>query len=186
MLPFSLLGATVTWNGLPSPFYYLQREQTNVQAPYELAGQAEAELIFTYDGLASAPVRIPVVATKAGLYPVVFNQDFSINSAENPALPGSVVILFLTGQGVTSPPNITGALATDGLAEPAADVAVEFGGSAAELLFQGQTPGTAGVTQLNALIDEALEQGVPLAVVVRVGEAVSQDGVVVWAGAPVP
>ena len=183
LLPFSRLGATVTWNGLPSPFYYLQREQTNVQAPYELAGLDEAELIVTYGGVASAPLRVPVVATKAGLYPVVFNQDFSVNSAENPALPGSVVILFLTGQGVTSPPSVTGALATDGSAEPVADVAVEFGGSEVELLFQGQTPDTAGVTQLNALIDGDLEQGIPLAVVVRVGEAVSQEGVVVWMGA---
>ena len=49
---------------------------------YELAGQDEAELIVTLDGIASAPVRVPIVATKAGLYPVVFNQDFSINSAE--------------------------------------------------------------------------------------------------------
>ncbi len=183
LLPVSLLGVSVTWNGLPSPLYYLQRDQTNVQAPYELAGQDEAELVVTYDGVASEPLRVPVVATKAGLYPVVFNQDFSINSAENPAPPGSVVVLFLTGQGVTSPPSITGAFPTNGLPEPAADVAVEFGGSGVQLLFQGQTPGTAGVTQLNALIDAALQQGVPLTVVVRVGEAVSQEGVVVWVGA---
>ena len=182
VLPFELAGVTITWNGMPSPAYFVSEGQINVQIPYEKATDPEVELIIIYRGQASVPVRLPVVPAKAGLFPVVFNQDGTINSEQNPASPGSVIIVFVTGQGVTAPPSPTGAYPMNGVfPEPVADVAVEIGGAASEILFKGQAPFTAGVMQLNARLGSATGS---LVILVRIGQAISQDGVVVWVGAP--
>jgi uncharacterized protein (TIGR03437 family) len=65
---------------------------------------------------------VDVVASKPGIFTLngsgsgqaaVLNQDGSINSPRNPADPGSVVSLFLTGTGQTSPPSVEGEIARD-------------------------------------------------------------------------
>ena len=178
LLPFTVAGVRVTWNGMDAPFYYAQKQQLNVQAPYEIAGLDEVEITVIYNGTASPPVRLPVAATKAGLFPTVFNQDGSVNSEANPASAGTVVIFFLTGQGVTSPPSPTGGFPVDVFPTPVANVRVEVGGVDSQLEFQGQAPFTAGVTQLNVRLSDV--QPGQHAVVVWVGEAMSQDGVSVW------
>ena len=178
LLPFTVAGVRVTWNGIDSPLYYVQKLQLNVQPPYEIAGLDEVEIVVTYGGGASPAVRLPVVATKAGLFPLTFNQDGSINSETNPAAAKSVVIFFLTGQGVTDPPSRTGGFPTDGFPVPVAGVRVEIGGVDSQLEFQGQAPFTAGVMQLNVRLADL--QPAQHAVFVWVGEAMSQDGVTVW------
>ncbi len=177
-LPFELAGVTVAWNGMTSPLYFVSAEQINAQVPYETAAETELELVVTHRGLAGAPATTPVTPTKAGLFPVVLNQDGTVNSAANPAAPGTIAIFFLTGQGVTTPPSVTGAFPMNGFPEPVAAVVVEVGGEALEILFKGQAPFTAGVMQINARLGSAAGA---LAVRVRVGDAVSQEGVVVWA-----
>ena len=39
---------------------------------------------------------------------IVQNQDFSLNSPQNPAPRGSVITVYLTGQGAVNPPVATG------------------------------------------------------------------------------
>ncbi len=177
-LPFELAGVTVAWNGMPSPLYFVSAEQINAQVPYETAAETELELVVTHRGRSSAPATAQVTPAKAGLFPVVFNQDGTVNAAANPAAAGTIVVLFLTGQGVTTPPSVTGAFPGNGYPEPVAPVVVEVGGEALEILFKGQAPLTAGVMQINARLGSGAGA---LAVRVRVGDALSQEGVVVWA-----
>jgi uncharacterized protein (TIGR03437 family) len=176
-LPTRLGGVSVRFNLTAAPIYFARADQLNVQVPYELAGLSETTLTVNFDG-GAASARLPVVAVRPGLYPRVFNQDGSVNSPENPAAPGSVVVLFGTGQGVTDPPSPTGAFPRDGFPVPAAPAAVRIGGREAELLFRGQAPGTAGVIQLNVRIPDGAS-GAALPVVWSVGEAGSQAGVTV-------
>ena len=168
---------TVAWNGMTSPLYFVSDEQINAQVPYETAAATELELTVTHRGRSSAAATVRATPTKAGLFPVVLNQDGTVNSAANPAAAGTVVVLFLTGQGVTTPPSVTGALPMNGYPEPVAPVVVEVGGEALEILFKGQAPLTAGVMQINARLARAPAR-LPCASVV--GDAVSQAGVVVW------
>jgi uncharacterized protein (TIGR03437 family) len=174
-LPTRLGGVSVRFNLTAGPLYFARAEQINVQIPYELAGQTEATLTVNYGG-GAATVRLPLAATHPGLYPRIFNQDGSVNSPQNPAAPGSIVVLFGTGQGVTSPASPTGALATDPFPVPAAPTTLRIGAREAELLFRGQAPGTAGVIQLNARVPEG-SSGSALPVVWTVGLAESQAGV---------
>jgi len=178
VLPFELAGVTVTFDGMRSPLYFVSKTQINAQVPYEKALETEVDLVVSYRGQSSEPVQLAVVAAKAGLFPAVFNQDGTLNSELNPATAGSAVTLFVTGQGVTIPPSRSGAYPTGGLfPKPVAAVGVEIGGEPVATLFEGQAPFTAGVMQLNVKLGDASGA---LAVKVFIGDAASQEGVVVW------
>ena len=52
----------------------------------------------------------PAVFTVDGVYAAALNQDGTINSADNPAAPGSIVSIFATGLGPISPAQADGTL----------------------------------------------------------------------------
>jgi uncharacterized protein (TIGR03437 family) len=89
----------------------------------------------------------PGVSTQAA----AFNQDGTVNGPSNPARPSSVVSIYGTGFGPTSPPCATGGLnapgpvnlALDGVAVDNGTV-VQYAGGAPTLLC--------GVVQLNLVI----------------------------------
>ena len=154
-LPTSGPGLDVRINGVPSPLYYARAGQLNVQVPYEVAGAATAEIVVRVNGQSSEAVAVPVVPTRPNLFPRVWNENGTLNSRENPAAAGSIVVLFATGSGVTTPATRTGEKPTGGVyPAPAAPVVLTIGGSAAILRFAGQAPGTAGVLQVNAQVPE--------------------------------
>jgi uncharacterized protein (TIGR03437 family) len=174
-LPNSAANVAVTWNGIGAPLYFVRHDQVNAQVPYELNGASEAQLIIQRDGRSSAAKIVAIVPTHPGLFPAVWNQDGSVNSPANPATPGSIVILYATGQGVTGPASVTGAAALDLFPDPVAPVRLEVGGASAEILFRGQAPGTTGVMQINARVPPGLAGTLPLKL--TVGSASSQTGV---------
>jgi uncharacterized protein (TIGR03437 family) len=132
----SLGGVSVTTNGIPSPLLYVGTEQINFQAPFEIAGAAQADIAFastqlnlsdsrTLAVVASNPVAFlnPVAQLASfshciqngggysgGPLPLALNADGSLNTCTNPAALGSVVTIFLAGFGVTSPAQSTGAI----------------------------------------------------------------------------
>jgi len=176
-LPTRLGGVSVRFNLSAAPLYFVRSDQLNVQVPYEMAGQTEAIITVNYDGVPTS-IRVPVVATHPGLFPRAFNQDGTLNSPDNPAVPGSIVVLFGTGQGVTTPPSLTGRFPGDSFPVPVAPTALRIGGRDAELLFQGQAPGTAGVIQFNARIPDGVS-GSAVPVVWTAGSAQSQPEVTI-------
>lgn len=179
-LPISGPGVSVAWNGIPAPLYFARSDQLNVQVPYELAGVPEAQLTVTVNGLTSDRVAIPVVATHPGLFPAVWNQDGTLNSPDNRAAVGSIVVLYATGQGVTMPASRTGAYpdpATAIYPAPLAETTLRIGGIVAELLFAGHAPGTAGVMQVNARVPFGIVPGSTVSVVLQVGLAESPTAV---------
>lgn len=97
-LPKQLAGTSLTINGVSAPLLYAQSGQLNAQAPYEIAGASEAEVIVTYNGQSSAPVRLPVAAQSTGLHPSAF-------------VSGDAIVLFATGAGEFTPAIATGVLA---------------------------------------------------------------------------
>ena len=148
-------GVSVTWNGIAAPLLFARADQLNVQAPYELAGAEAAQVAVTVNGQTSEPVSVRLAAANPGLFPRVWNQDGTVNSAANPAAAGSVAIFYATGQGVTLPASATGAYPQGGVfPAPAAETVLRIGGVAAELLFRGQAPFSAGLMQINARVPD--------------------------------
>ena len=176
-LPTSGPGVSVTWNGIPAPLYFVSADQLNVQVPYELEGVSEVSLVVTVNGQSSDTVVLPVVPTRPGLLPHIWNEDGTVNSPDNPAAPGSSVAFFATGQGVTNPPSRTGAVPIDVYPDPEASVSLRIAGVDSELISRGQAPGAVGVMLVTARIPVDLEPGDDLPVVLMAGLRESQAGV---------
>ncbi|MFN0170400.1 MAG: kelch repeat-containing protein [Bryobacteraceae bacterium] len=177
LLPSSVGGVSVTMNGISAPLLFVRADQINAQVPYELQGAREATLVVTVDGASSPAVTVPVAATRPGLFPRAFHPDGSLNSPANPAARGSVVVVYATGQGVTSPPSRTGVTARDVFPAPAAAALLRIGGREAEILFIGQAPATAGVTQINARVPVELDPADTHPVLLTIGGVDSQPGI---------
>ncbi len=161
LLPQTLGGTTVTIGGALAVFYYSSESQINIQIPYELSGRTMADLTITYNGN-SATSKVAMSPIAPGLVNVVFNEDGTVNSPDNPAAPGSLLELFGTGQGVTVPATKTGAYPRAQIYPiPAAPFEVRIGGVSADFYFYGQAPLTAGVIQLTVRVPDSVTGAVP-------------------------
>jgi uncharacterized protein (TIGR03437 family) len=115
----------------------------------------------------------------------ILNQDNSLNGPSHPAAKGSIVQVFMTGEGQTSPQSVTGAITTVTLPPPQVTPApsqaiqVLIGGQPALYTYAGEAPGmVAGVMQLNVQIPATAPSGA-LSIQVSVGGNVSQSGITV-------
>ncbi len=178
-------GVTVLFNDVPGPLFFVRQDQINVEVPYEMAGQTSVRIVVTYLGVASAPVTAPVTAAAPGIFAAslgagpaaLLNQDSTVNTTANPAARGSIVQLYLTGQGLTNPPAVTGQLPQAPLPAPELAVTVRIGGRVAQTTFAGLAPGLAGLLQINAVVPADLTPGDNVSLEVDIGSAVSQAGV---------
>ena len=178
-------GVVVLFNDIPGPLFFVRQGQINVQTPYELAGQNTARVMVRYLETGSAAVTVPLAPAAPGIFAVTqgrgqaaaLNEDSSVNSASNPAARGSVVQIFLTGQGATSPPAVTGELPQGVFPAPVLPVTVTIGGRTAQTLFAGLAPGLAGLMQINAVVPADTTPGDAVALTVSLGSGSSQPGV---------
>ncbi len=183
-LATSRAGVTVLFNEVPGPLFFVRQDQINVQVPYELAG-ASARIVVRNVNAAGAPVTVDLAPASPGIFTVsqargqaaLLNQDFSVNSTDNPAPRGSVVQIFLTGQGATTPPAVTGQLPQAPFAAPLLPVAVTIEGRVSRIQFVGLAPGLVGLLQVNAVVPDEVVPGAAVALQVTVGSAQSQAGV---------
>ncbi len=189
--PTTLSNTQVLFDGVPAPIIAVANGQVNVMVPYGIAGRASTMVQVSYLGVSSPGIAYNVTATVPGIYTVnqagtgqgaILNQDLSLNNSSKPAEKGSVIAIYMTGEGVTSPPSVTGQLAPSdgsGLNHPALTVTATVGGLPAQVQYYGSAPGLVyGVMQVNVLIPATASSGAQ-PVVVTVGTANSQSGVTV-------
>ena len=173
------------FDGLPAPLLLVSEGQINVVALYGLAGASSTQVEVEVGGVRSAPVSLPVSAAGPGVFTLtqagtgqgaVLNQDNSVNDAANPAPTGSVVQIFATGGGVTSPSAVEGGIAPATplhvLTQP---VLADIGGLNASVLFAGAPPGLVfGVVQVNAEVPAAAAAGSAVPLELTIGGVASQ------------
>jgi uncharacterized protein (TIGR03437 family) len=154
LMPDSLGGVQVTINGSPVPLLYVSDSQVNAVTPLYLSGvTARVRVSFngadTADFTAALVGAIPEVFQRGDGTAAAINQDGSVNSADHPAPPGSVVAIWATGIGSTP----FGAWQDGRLAVGALDFGccqVYVQGHAADVVYGGAAPGiVAGVAQVN-------------------------------------
>jgi uncharacterized protein (TIGR03437 family) len=190
MVSTSTGGVRVLFDGVPAPMVYALASQCSAVVPYFGATKATTHVQVEYQGVRSLPVEFPVGATAPGLFTMDFsgkgrgailNEDgVTVNSPSAPAHPGSVVVLWGTGEGVTDPPGVDGRPAVDVLPKPVAPVSVQIGGLPAVIDYAGAAPGTMpGLFQINARIPAGVSAGDSVPVSVKVGTLSSQQGVTV-------
>ena len=170
VVPTTLAGTRVLVNGEPVPVLYSSYWQVNVILPYSLPlnsvptiqveSDREAGNALTGARVASAGISIFRADPSPNRPAAGLNQDGTVNSPQNPAKPGSVVMLFGTGGGATVPPSVAGEVTPVGglrLLERQ-DIQVQITNSVyATVEYAGAAPGLlAGVTQLNVRLPETI------------------------------
>jgi uncharacterized protein (TIGR03437 family) len=126
----------------------------------------------------SAPGIFTATGTGTGQGSIL-NQNSIPNSAGNPAAVGSIVQIYMTGEGVTSPPGTTGAITANATTLPVLPIAVKIGGQPATIVFAGEAPGlVAGVLQVNVMVPPGVSSGANQ-VSVTIGNNTSQANLTV-------
>jgi uncharacterized protein (TIGR03437 family) len=172
--PTTLGGVQVTINGTLCPIYFVSPGQISVIVPYGLSTASLATIQVTNNGTASNAVTmyltnaLPGVATQNqagyGLAAAVHPQDGSLITGANPAQPGEVISMFLTGLGTVTPTVQDGALGgtsplNNADLNTSGDVSVYFNdygnnslSNQATISYAGLAPGLAGLYQLNVQV----------------------------------
>jgi uncharacterized protein (TIGR03437 family) len=107
-----LSGTQVFINGQPVPLLYAGPAQINAVVPFGLTG-AEASFVVRTGGADLPAMTAPVTdASPAVFVNGVLNQDNTLNSASNPARPGTIVQIWGTGAGPVDPLPADGEIGT--------------------------------------------------------------------------
>ena len=180
-LPASVQGVGVFFGGTPAPLFFVRGDQINAQVPYEVAGLDEVDVQVIAPGRFGNTVSVPVVESHPGVFSNVLNQDFTVNSSDNPAAPRSFVSLFVTGQGLVDPAVATGTPAPAVAPFPVArlPVKVTVGGPDASNIAAVLAPNFVGLLQVNAQLPAEAASG-ENDVIVSIGEQSSQKPVSVF------
>jgi uncharacterized protein (TIGR03437 family) len=184
----TLDGTQILINGINAPLVYASPSQVNAVVPYEVGSSGIANIQIQLNGVQSAPWGIPIASASPAVFTVgaggvgqgaALNQDNSVNGASNPAARGSVIQIYATGGGLTSPAGSTGSV-TKVAAQLALPVTVAVGGVNAQVLYAGSAPGEVeGVVQVNVVVPANVTPGAALPLLVTVGGVLSQAGVTV-------
>jgi uncharacterized protein (TIGR03437 family) len=187
-------GVQVLFAGIPAPMIYAGSTQVSAIVPYEMAPISSPSVWIRYVGQTSNAYLLASATTMPGLFAqnsqgsgpgAILNQDNSVNGPGNAAAKGSIVQVFMTGEGQTSPPSVTGKITTATLPPPQVTpapllpVGVLINGQPATWTYAGEAPNlAAGLMQLNVQIPLNAQSG-PLSIIVSIGGNISQNGVTV-------
>ena len=178
-------GTRVLFDGIPAPLLYVSATQVNAVAPWSIAGKITVQVEVERNGQRSAPIELHVVEASPAFFThnpngqgqaAALNQDGTLNSRDNPAALGSVIVLYATGLGLFDQALEDGeVISTEppfaGLRQP---VTVLIGSLEAEVLYAGPAPGyVAGLVQINARIPTGIFHTDGAGVSVRVGDYAS-------------
>ncbi|HKE26253.1 MAG TPA: glycoside hydrolase family 44 protein [Bryobacteraceae bacterium] len=189
MVSTAVAGVRILFNGIPATLVFVSSKQCSAVVPYFGAIGATTDVQVEYQGVRSDPFQVSVSPTAPGLFTAnasgsgqgsILNQDNTVNSAANPAVRGSTVILWATGEGLTDPPGVDGRPGADVLPRPTAAVSVNIGGYPATVEYAGAAPGfMPGVLQINAQMSANVQPGNAVPVQITIGGASSQGSVTV-------
>ena len=175
-LPTTLAGTTVkitdsTGTERLAPLFFVSQAQVNYEVPADTAAGPASVTITSGDGhVSSAVIQVAVAApsifttnssgTGAAAAIDAFNFTGAPFSAKRATGEQNIIALFATG---------LGADATDQAGDVSANVQVKIDGSPAVVLYAGQSPGLAGLNQLNILLPAGITSGTHPLVISRKG-----------------
>jgi len=176
----------VSIGGVAAPILFVSPTQINTVVPFGVTGTS-AQVQVLYQGKATASATVSIQAASPALFSLdsngggqgaILNQDGSVNTHTNPAAPGSEVVLYATGAGLTTPASTDGFLTTAPYPAPVLPVSVTIDGLPAHVVYAGAAPGlVAGVLQINVVVPEAAGPYTTDQVIVTVGDFVSPTAV---------
>jgi uncharacterized protein (TIGR03437 family) len=170
-LPTTLGQVSVSFGGHPAPLFFVSNSQINVQVPYAVSvGGANASVVVTYQGVASAPVGVRAAPAAPGIFQyngrtLILNAlTGAVIDAAHPISRGNWVSIYGTGPGLAGPTLATGEPAPASPVNFASRVQAMLGGQEVPVGFAGMTPGFVGLLQINLQVplDAPTGSDVPL------------------------
>jgi len=122
---------TVTFDDIPGQVSFDGTTQINVPVPASLGGKNSTQVVVTVDGNVSAPFIANLAPFAPGIFGIL-NHDNTVNSAKQPAAPGTTIQIFATG--LAGNGVITGRIGAIAVNQP---------------YYAGLAPGLPGVQQVN-------------------------------------
>jgi uncharacterized protein (TIGR03437 family) len=194
MVSTTLADTKIYFDGVAAPMIYAlgggAQSVLSCVVPYAVARKATTDIRVEYKGQTSDTLSVPVVDAKPGIFSLsqtgtgqgaILNQDYTGNGVSNPAAAGTVVMVFATGGGQTTPAGMDGKPAL-GPAYPAPVLqpwTAMVGGKPATVTYAGAAPNmVAGVLQVNVQIPAGLTPG-QTELIVMAGNFTSQSGLTV-------
>jgi len=168
----------------PGPMFMTSCSQTNLQIPWESAGQTQVPVTATVAGLVSPPQNATVAPFSPGIF--TMNQSGSgqgmVETAATgqlaepqgpggaPVARGQYIAIYATGLGAVTNQPVTGAAALSSpLSYTLTLPTVTIGGISAVVTYSGLAPGFAGLYQVNALVPAGVTPGNTVSLVVGIG-----------------
>jgi uncharacterized protein (TIGR03437 family) len=172
----SVLSASrILFDGIPAPLVYVGAAnggQISAIVPYGIEGRQNVTVTAEFQGRLSAPFPVKVAAAAPGIYTAdasgkgpgaIQNQDGSFNSAANPADRGSIIALYASGMGQTSPQGVDGQISGATGPRPVLPVSVSIGSVSVapnDIVYQAMAPfAVTGLYQLNVRIPPSVPNG---------------------------
>jgi uncharacterized protein (TIGR03437 family) len=184
----TLGGVRVLFDGVAAPLLMVQEAQINAIVPYAVSGRATTQVQVVFNSGYSIPIEVKIADTAPGIFTAgstgkgqaaALNADSTPNSVLNPASAGTVVVLYLTGEGQTDPSGQDGRVISTDLRKPMLPVTASIGGQAAEVLYAGSGPTlVSGLCQVNLRIPDTVNSG-SQQVEIQIGGLPTQRGVTV-------
>lgn len=196
-LPTSLAQLSFSFaNQYPAPLFFVSSAQANVQIPWELAGETQAAVIPTFNGLPGQAQAVAIAPFAPGIFTTngqgsgqgaIQDSSYHLLDASNPAGAGiTVAVIYCTGLGAVASTPQTGAAAPAlALATTTTMPIVTIGGASATVLFSGLAPGTVGEYQVNARVPSNSQLGDSVPVSISIG-GVSSNTVTIAVATPTP
>ena len=168
-LPFLVDGTSVSFNDDLAPIISVQDELIVCFAPFEISGNTAVTV--TVNGQKSIPVRVAVQYTAPYILSIV-NQDGTANSASHPAPQGSIVGIYVTGLGITTPLSQDGSVSGPPLPVPAVPITAFINQNQVQPQAVSAAPGlVAGITQVNFQIPKGNYSEIPIYADVNAAQA---------------
>jgi uncharacterized protein (TIGR03437 family) len=163
---------TVQVGGAPATVLAQTPFQLNGQIPADIApGTYTIQVVSPY-GLVEQPIVIqpaaPAIFQVGPGLAAIANQDSSLNTPDNPATRGSVIVIYATGLGATA--------AQGRLQTAIAPVTVTLNGADLKPAFAGLTPGFIGLYQVNVQVPAPSPPGLNLPIQLK--EATTSGNIV--------
>jgi uncharacterized protein (TIGR03437 family) len=154
--------------------------QVNLQIPWESAGQTQASIVTTVNGVISNSWIVPLTtfapgifstnATGAGQGAILIATTAELAAPGTPASRGGYVSIFCTGLGpVTHQPATGSAALVTPLSYTLTAPTVTIGGVPALVSYAGLAPDFAGLYQVNAIVPSGISPGNTVPVVISIG-----------------
>ncbi len=170
-LPTVLNGVTVTINGEDAYPDFISPKQINVLTPTDMPVASPVQIVVSNNNYNSTTATV----TTASVAPAFFlfsggnvaathlNGAYigptSLGAAYTPAAPAETIVLYGTGFGTATNPNVVNGQLVSGTVTLATMPVIQIGGQNATVVFAGLTPTSAGLYQFNVTVPSGLAAG---------------------------